>query len=780
VGSKHQYAIHQSRRPVGLVLVALLIGFFMPKFALRASAGARDLSPINFGVAIADTGLASFGGIVDLPSRRQVLLISPDDNRLAIHRYDGSEQFSRVVGERPVSGVVLNNQLYVIFQGLTDNTGTLARVDPATLTATPVVSGMNVPQGLTKIGNWLYTTVLIDSSSVFRNLIRIDPTTLATVIEPPFVRDGVLAFVSLLIADPLDSNRLYFIGSLFPHIVSALNIADRYAEIVADADSIAFVQGEMVTVAHSYAPGWTMLSGYPMPSGTDWRPQDRNGAATVAVAAASSDQVLAVWARDSSSRSFVSLSSVKNRLPQIGEVTIPGGEPLLGGMLVTQDSSRVMVVSALNGHILVTTVGGASSAGAPQAQGGVAPRSAAPQAPTQAASTAVRSPAPQTGRPVVQQRSVADIEFDGAGRGFVADPLTNSVNIYNPDGSPFTAIENVDRVASLVVHRGEMLAYVAGKARLATLSTSSSSFELRCPSAGTGLISMNNELYVGEWLRLIDPTTCVETGFGADLLSRNPITFDEGVVPAGLLSGNARFDPLSKQWSYTTTGIVFRAAVPGLNTAIDSRGRRYDALTFAPDGTVFEGDRFAVSYENPRWVAATTGEFAAQISMYAYEGGGLKTPVSTVNFPSGSGVARMEFQPVTGSLWVALRDSSGKVSIQVIQRSSFGAPVPSPSRAEASTGNGSIASVSLSPAPTSVAPAAEDTTVVAAQPSALEEPPSTTTPTAPPAPQTSLASSVKTAKRRLVVPPKTKRRCTLFKDAASAEQRGRKPVSCRM
>ena len=764
--SSHQFGVQHRRKSLSLVLLAVLIGLFMPNVSLRASAGARDLVPIDFGVTIADTGLASFGGIVDLPSRRQVLLISPDDNKLAIHRYDGSELFSRVVGERPVSGAVLDNQLYVIFRGVANDTGRLARVDPATLTATTVVSGMNVPQGLTKIGNWLYTTVLVDSSSVYRDLIRIDPITLTTIIEPILVGDVFLTFPAILIADPLDSNRLYWIGSLDQHSLRSLNFADRFAKFVADADSIAFVQGEIVTVARSFAPGWKMLSGYSMPSGTDWRPQDRVGEATTALATASSDQVLAIWAQDSSRRSFVSLSGVTSRLPQVSEVTIPGGAPLLGGMLVTEDSSRVMVVSVLNGRILVTTVGGASSPGAPQAPGSTNTRSAAPQAPPQAASTAVRSPAVQTVRPLVAQLSAADIDFDASGRGFVADPRTNSINVYNPDGSPLTAIENIDRVGSLVMHRGDMLAYVAGKGRLARLSASGSSFEMGCPSKGTGLISMNNELYAGEWLRLIDTTTCVETAFGADLLSRIPITFDEGVVPAGLLSGNARFDPLSKQWIDATTSISFRAAVPGLNMAIDSRGRRYDAVTFVPDGTVFEGDRFAVSYENPRWVAAKTGEFADQIRLYTYEGGGVRTPLLVVNYPPGSLVVRMEFQPVTGSLWVAVRDGSGKVSIQVIQRSSFVSPIPSPVVAEALTVGGSVAPVSLTPTPTSVDPSAVGTTVVAGQPSALDEPPATTIPTAPPS---SLAPSVTTAKRKLELPTQTKRRCAKFNSAATVK-----------
>jgi hypothetical protein len=700
--------LHRSSRPQArarLIAAFSALLLAVPAIAQEAAAGGRDLVPVAIGVIVADTGFSSFGSITDLPDRRQVLLTSPNDNKLAIHNYDGGEQFSRIVAGRPVSSATVGNQLFVLFQGVQPNEGRIDRVDPATLTATTLISGLNLPQGLASAAGQLFTTAIGQPSQ--RDFVRINPNSGATAVLDLTFGSAFLNVVSTLMADPMNPNRFYGIGESSFITIDLVNLEARF---VGYGTTLALVPGEVVAAGNltPAAPGYKVQPFSSAWSGTDWAPNGANGRPAAATGVASSQNILAVWARGTAGDSFVAISGVQNRLPQIGRVDLPQvGEPLAGGMVVTQDSSRVMTVTKPFGSVLITVVGGVTAVGAPQAPAITQPRVAAPQAPSQTA-VVPRTPAPQTTRPIIVQRSVADIEFDGLGRGYIADPLTNSINIYQPDGTAITVIENADGVTSLVLHNGEMLAYFAGRHRIAKVSTETSSFEFRCVTYGLGLISMNGSLYSGEWLRRINTSTCEETAFGADLLSRSPVPFEEGVVPAGLLAKDGRFDLNLNTWVIAPTDLVFRAAVPGINAAIDSLGRRYDAVSFVRDGAVFPGETFAVSSETPRRVAAASAQFANQIRMYDYESGGVHTPLSTISIPPGLIVERMEFQPSTGALWIALKGGDGRITFRVVTSTMYA---------------GNVALNVLSPGQLELPESSPDVLAPASVPESLVEPP---------------------------------------------------------
>ena len=106
--------------------------------------------------------------------------------------------------------------------------------------------------------------------------------------------------------------------------------------------------------------------------------------------------------------------------------------------------------------------------------------------------------------------------------------------------------------------------------------------------------------------------------------------------------------------------------VPGLPTAIDGAGRRFDAATLEPDGRVFPGNAPAVSYETPRFVATS----ASNISLYQYDGVGVATPARAVSLPEPElVVVRYEFQPGTGNLWVIRRRQDESIRLDIVPAS---------------------------------------------------------------------------------------------------------------
>ncbi len=602
----------------------------------------------------------SFATMTDLPVRRQILITSPDEGTVSVYTYDGILVETRVLPGKPGDAFVANGLVYLMFEGAGPAQGRLTIFDPATFATTNVITGLVSPRGLVRIGGAWYSTA---GAGFDRRIVRMQPGT-NTVVPMTTILDNLLEDTNRLLVAPDEPEVLYlqYRNAANPTLWTVNLTTQVVAGGPMSNGTWAFIPGQLITGNGGFGFGRPGLG----PLGWSWGPDNSNFG--VVGVAASADYV-ALW----SQRQFygdqheISLHPVTGRWPEYHRTAIPDLHTDGAAMMITADGTRVVLYTVEAGFWRLTVAGGITNDGALAAPGSPSGRVSAPPA-AGAAVAGGRLPAPRAaGQPVVQ-KGANDIEFDGAGRAYIADGVTHSVNVYDPHGVPLASFQDLDTIQQLVAHGGQVLGMIPRRAQIVGFDLARLQVDVRCTHVfGTTFTSYGSSLYSQSPFRRIDPATCAQYAFRPDPLTSPDVRdFSDGPNTVSILT-RGRVTAFDGTGQPINSAVLFDPVpVPGLPTAIDGAGRRFDAATLEPDGRVFPGNAPAVSYETPRFVATS----ASNISLYQYDGVGVATPARAVSLPEPElVVVRYEFQPGTGNLWVIRRRQDESIRLDIVPAS---------------------------------------------------------------------------------------------------------------